>query len=478
MEMDTPLIHLFKTPGGFYLYDVNKNSILNIKKSVYEYLKNSKNDIFNELIDVEIESLKNNGYLSKKRISDNSHPVTDKLNYFLNSKLRMIILQLTQQCNLRCEYCTFSGKYLNRGHANKRMDFDTAKKGIDFLIDNSRDVDSVNIGFYGGEPLLEFDLMKKCIEYATTVAEGKNIRFNFTTNGTLLTKEIIEFLCTYDVNITISLDGPKDVHDKNRKFAYNGCGTFDRIMEKLEMIKKNYPDFFTNILFNIVLDKKGDFNCIDKFFTDYETVKESMLIASEQATNYEKTPVNATEEYNTKIRYEIFKLLLSKVNKLDDKYVSKLITSHYSTVKKISSIERIQTKELPERAHHAGPCIPGTQRLFVDVYGNLYPCEKASESSEIMGIGHIETGFDIERVKNLLNIGNLTAADCVNCWALRFCTICSASIDDTKGLSTEIKRSLCKRVRSTQEESFKDYCTLIEFGHSFEDNNGYYVMEG
>lgn len=483
MVKDKSFVHLFKTPGGFYLYDVNRNSILKVEKSVYEYLNVCRESIsYNDLCDRDskndIKKMKEKGFLSAKRTNEISHPATDKLDYFLSNKIRMIILQVTQQCNLRCEYCAYSGKYLNRGHANNRMSFETAKKGIDFLIANSRDVDSINISFYGGEPLLEFKLMKKCIEYAEAAAEGKNVTFNFTTNGTLFTREIIEYLWLHDVSIMISLDGPREVQDKSRRFASNGCGTFDKISENLEMFKTNYPEYFKKVTFNSVLDKESDFSCINDFFASYDTIKDSFLNASEQSANYVKSNINSSEEFDIKMRYETFKLYLSKIHNLDSKHVSKLVQGNFGSIEKIANNEREHTNELPDKGHHSGPCIPGTQRLFMDVNGNFYPCEKCSESSETMHIGDIHKGFDIEKVRNLLNIGKITQENCINCWAFRFCFICAVAVDDTKGISAENKRSKCGVVKRVQEQYLKDYCTLNEFGYKFDDESRNFLMEG
>ncbi len=484
MAKDNSFIHLFETPGGFYLYDVNRNSILKVEKSVYDSLKASKDIISDDNVSDEassknfIKNMKEKGFLSEKRINEISHPATDKLDYFLSNKIRMIILQVTQQCNLRCEYCAYSGKYMNRGHANNRMSFETAKKGIDFLIANSRDVDSINIGFYGGEPLLEFKLMKKCIEYAETAAEGKNVTFNFTTNGTLFTKEIIEYLWLHDVSIMISLDGPREVQDKSRRFASNGCGTFDKISENLEMFKTNYPEYFKRVMFNSVLDKESDFGCINDFFASYDTIKDSFLNAAEQSGSYSKSNIKSSEEFDIKMRYETFKLYLSKINKLDSKNVSKLVQGNFRSIEKIAINEREHTIELPDKAHHSGPCIPGIQRLFIDVNGNLYPCEKCSESSDTVHIGHIDKGFNIEKVRKLLNIGKVTSENCVNCWAFRFCSICAVVVDDTKGISPENKRLVCGVVKRVQEQYLKDYCALNEFGYKFDDESRDFLMEG
>ncbi len=481
MDGDKPFIHLFKTPGGYYIYDVNTNAIIETQKSTYNYLyaqqKSLKNSI-NDENDTLIKSIKEKGFLSSKKVKEMLHPENELLKYILSNKVRMITLQVTQQCNLKCEYCVYSGGYLNRGHTNARMSFETAKKGIDFLIHNSMDLDRVNVGFYGGEPLLDFELVKKCILYALEISEGKTVTFSMTTNGTLFTREILEFLSLHDVNIAISLDGPREIHDKNRKFAASGCGTFDKVSKNLEFFRVSYPEYFKNVKFNVVLDRKNDFSCQNEFFSTYEVISESIINALNLATNYSQRQNESSEGYDTKVGYEYFKLFLSKINRLDAQYVSKLVSNHYGSLKTSFVKERQHTRELPYKAHHGGPCVPGAQRLFMDVYGNFYPCERVSESSEVMRIGHVDTGFDLGKVHQILNIGKLTEKSCINCWAFRFCTICAAAADDMVELSADRKQSHCNNVRISQEEALKDYCTLIEFGHSFEDNNGYFVMEG
>lgn len=139
--------------------------------------------------------------------------------------------------------------------------------------------------------------------------------------------------------------------------------------------------------------------------------------------------------------------------------------------------ERTISKQLPDKTHHGGPCIPGAQRLFVDVGGNFFPCERVSESSETMHIGHVDKGFDYEKVGKLLNLGKLTEENCKNCWAFRFCSICAAFADDMKELSCKKKSSYCKNVRKRQEDYFRDFCILNEFGHKFENDSLYLEME-
>lgn len=474
--MIIPFFHLFKTPGAYYIYDVNKNSILNISRRVYEIL----NDVKSGMDDLEkikmyeseeysfINKMMENGFLSSNRCKEIRHPMDDVLENMLSNKLWLIILQVTQQCNLKCDYCVYSGNYNNRQHSNKKMDFETAKKCIDFLVEHSNDTKRAAFGFYGGEPLLEFELIKKCIEYVEEKTEGKELILTITTNATLLNDKIIRYFDRHNVQLMISLDGPSELQDKNRKFAANGTGTFECVMKNLNNMKEKFPDYFHKISFNAVLDFKGDFKCVDKFFADYDTVCESVLSVSAISDNYSIKPEKPSDDFVNAISYEYFKLFLSKLGRFDEKYVSKLISYHYDETRK--TYESLKPSNgIQERAHPSGPCIPGVTRLFVNAEGDMFPCERVSENSEVMKIGNIDTGFDIGKIKNLLNIGKLTEEKCKNCWALRFCTLCAQAADNLNELNACKKASKCSGELESIESKLMDICTLREMGMSFED---------
>lgn len=113
-----------------------------------------------------------------------------------------------------------------------------------------------NIGFYGGEPLLQFDLMCRIIEYAEERMRGRPLTFNMTTNGSLLNNKIIEYLEAHKVRTLISLDGPKEINDKNRVFK-NGSGTYETVINNIKHIKENHPSYFNNVSINMVIDPSG-----------------------------------------------------------------------------------------------------------------------------------------------------------------------------------------------------------------------------
>ncbi len=467
LDNSKPFIHTFKTYGGYYLYDVNRNSILEISQDTYELLNDMT--VNSTMENDEIKLLKRNNFLSSKRIKEIVHPDDEVLSEYLDRKLRMITLQVTQQCNLRCSYCIYSGNYYNRSHSNRRMSEELAKKAINFLIEHSKDVKTINIAFYGGEPLLELELIKKCISYAEEKAEGKNLTFSITTNGTLVSDEIIEYFQKYDINLLISLDGPKDVHDRNRIFASNGRGSFEKIFENLERIRLKYPAFYRKISFNTVLADKNDFGCINNFYTKFDTVKNAQLLISTVTENYRKTDIaeNINNSSYEEYEYEKFKFLLWKLGRLEKENISPVIDTEADTDLRSLDEMLVPTEEVPDKAHHGGPCIPGVQRLFVNVDGLFYPCERVSEESEMMIIGNIESGFDINKIRNLLNVGKLTEESCKNCWAFRFCQLCAASADNLTDLSGKTKSFHCSRMKNRAEELLKFYCDMKKFGYDY-----------
>ena len=466
-------IHKFKTPKNNYIYDINTNMLVSINKKAYDIL--DKEDMSYVLEDSKeelelINEMKENGLLSPSNIEIIEHPESNFLESTFKRRLNRMTLQITQQCNLRCNYCIYSGNYDTRTHSNKMMTIETAKKSIDFLINNSIDSDMLNIGFYGGEPLLRYDFVKECVEYAESKAEGKEVTFQITTNATLITPEIISYFEQHNVFLTISLDGNKETHDKNRVFATNGCGSFDTIIKNLGEIKKSFPKYFSKILFNTVIDPKADFSCTNNFFTNYETVKDSSINANLINYNYSKNSSDKNEDFIISWEYELFKLFLCKLGQLNKKHVTKLQDAYFNNIK-TTLFERDITKLRKRKAHPGGPCIPGVQRLFINTDGVFYPCEKVSEKSEIMKIGNINDGFNMDKIDKLINIGKMTQDQCKNCYAFYFCGLCAAFADNLTELSKDIKLNHCVSARKRVENILKDYCMLREFGYDFEKEN-------
>jgi uncharacterized protein len=384
------------------------------------------------------------------------------------NKLSQLILQVTQSCNLRCEYCIYSGEYKQRTHSQRQMSWEIAKKGIDYLISHSRDSEIIMISFYGGEPFLRFEFMKQCTEYAKQAGEGKEILFNITTNGTIMDEDIENFLVENDIRLTFSLDGPEEVHNKNRKFAYTGIGSFHTLINNIKKIKNDYPQYYKkNVQFHTVVDIENGFNCISNYVGGEEIFSDIIFTTSTISNDYTAKNKKVSDDFLSERNYEFFKILLMRIGKISTKQISKILFGPYEEIcrKRINNTDYGDT--IFTKGHHSGPCIPGAKRLFLNAEGLLYPCERVSEASEIAKIGNIEDRINLKKGEALLNIERYSSDLCRNCWAYRYCSACIKAIDGLTNFSIELLKKHCLNIKNSVENTFKDYCTLREVGYDF-----------
>ena len=471
MKLESPFIHLIKLYTKYYLYDINSKMIVQISKELFELLEKYK-DCKTEIeipynLEDEVGMLLKYDLFSKLDTNyEIEYPQAANLEEILNDCMRTMTLQVTQNCNLRCKYCVYSGSYSNRVHSNKRMSFETAKSAIDFLYEHSSMTTSIGIGFYGGEPLLEFDLLKRCVAYAKMKFIGKDLSFTLTTNATLLTDEIMEFFVENNFFVTISFDGPQVVQDKNRVMADGKSGSFERVMENVGIFLERYPEFSWHVSFNAVLDPTNDFSCSNDFFMNFETVKDITANGVLISTDGLKKELEKDEVFSIAYEYEMFKNFLWSCGKLD-KLGSKLSVAYIEQLEKLVAKREVGIEKNKKFAHPGGPCLIGVHKFFVNADGNFYPCERVDESANVAMIGNIKSGFDFDRIRELLNIGKLTEEECKRCWAFQFCIQCFRSAVDGDKLSKTKRLEKCKESKINAEECIKDYIVLKEYHSKF-----------
>ena len=476
MRESGPFIHLFKTSLGYYVYDVNTGQVLKIDKGVYDYLKNAGREA-DELSLEKVNLLKKEGFLKSNRVKITEHPYTLLLPDALQTRVSNLILQVTQNCNLRCEYCIYSGNYDTRKHSNNRMSFEIAKKSIDFLIEHSKKRNKIYIGFYGGEPLLEFSLIKKCIEYIEKVAVGKEIGYVMTTNATLFTDEIIDYIVKHKFKLTISVDGPREIHNRSRIFANREEGSYDIMIKNIEKIHLKYPKYYQEgVKFNTVVLTDDGFSCLENYFRGDELFADAYFSSSTVSTAYSKKDKKVNYEIGDKFiqeqQYELFKLFLGKLEKLDLKYTSVLLNGYFSYLKRLETSRGQNGRmALPEKWHRGGPCIPGVTRMFVTTEGKILPCERVCEIADISHIGDVEKGIDINKAQNILNIEKFTEDKCHECWAYSECTTCLQCCDSNADTIRPNILKRCKQVKNTLEDALKDNAVLSELGYDFESDS-------
>lgn len=463
--MDRPFIKLFLTPNSAYFLDVNKNEIVPISKESYHYLfKSLRGELGNESPTTEILELRNNGYLSTdSNVIQIQHVYSEFLSYFLNRKMSKITLQITQKCNFRCKYCVYTPKekMKQRTHSQKSMSWEIAKAAVDFLWDHSVDSKRVNVGFYGGEPLIEFPLIQRVIRYSQELFYGKELSFSITCNGSLLTPEIIRYFSENSVDLMISLDGPKEINDKNRVFA-NGKGTFDIVMDKISLVREVDPEYSDKLQISMVMDPQNDFDCINQIFLEGSDINNLTFQSSLVDHEMDDEELQFSEEYSWKYGYQQFLAVLAHFRRFDKELVSPIALRGLDSFSRDEEIVG-QGSGLMETDAPAGPCIPGQLRAFVDVDGKFFPCERVSETSAAMQIGNIFDGFDMHKASMVLNVGQLTPDACRNCWSFRYCTQCAKPALGANGdLSSEARMNHCQVTRNDAYYKISQYLLMKE----------------
>ncbi len=466
---EKPFIHAMKTPLCNYIYDVNTNMFLDVDEDTYQYLKKVEQSdegvvpIADKRIKQNFEILFSQGYLSSKHPKQIRQSQSDFMEYHLNENIAQMALQVTQQCNFRCAYCAYcaSDFEFQREHSSKRMPIETALTAIDFFAARCANQEEPVIAFYGGEPLLEFPLIQQVVAYAREKLYGKNLKFTITTNASLLSPNIARFLLENDFITVISLDGTAETHDRSRRFASNGRGSFSVIRQNLEKIKKQCPEF--EFSFNIVVDPRYPCDSLHEMFSKDELFREAQLMSTliDDQFSIEKTIPD--EVFIQQDSQYTFKSYLNFRGAYPRECVSNIAyTSLNAGFSRIKTDMRPKTS-LADISAPGGPCITGERRLLVSVDGNLYPCERVSESSEAMNIGNLWDGFDLKKVDKILNVAQTTAEDCKKCWAFRHCTLCGKHSDNCGELSADLRRSYCDSVRAQVEDMFRDYLWMKEF---------------
>jgi len=376
-----------------------------------------------------------------------------------------LTLNLTTRCNMRCRYCAFSGRYAyKRTHGTGNMSFGTAKNAVDYFLKRSNGGREACIGFYGGEPLLRFDLMNQIFQYLKDIGKIEEFRYSITTNGTLLSTDIVRYLNAYDIKISIlvSLDGPKQIHDRYRVFP-NGGHTFDLIIGNLKKIKKEYPRYFNeNIAFSIVLAPPYDFELVEDFF----------LKSSITTGLFERSTFSFVDPYGTTF-FKDFKLddeekkITDKITILRERYKKALVDSKYENLaieKKFFDqdfywINFRPMSMLDQTYPPQGTCFPGKRKLFVNEDGNFFMCERVNSNYEI---GNVIEGFNFKKIYQFLKKYEKFFKDCKYCWALRLCSKCFNSIRKGEDFNEERRNDLCKRKLNTIETNLKEYCEVRE----------------
>lgn len=373
---------------------------------------------------------------SKKLFTkDNYAPLAGKLKSHSGNVIKALCLLVAHSCNLACSYC-----FASQGHYHGEsglMSFETGKRALDFLIENSGTRRNLEVDFFGGEPLVNFQVCKDLVAYARSIEKekGKNFRFTLTTNGVGLTEEIMDWANEECHNVVLSLDGRKEVNDRFR-VDRKGKGSYDQIVPKFQRFveKRGDKEYYM----------RGTFSHFNTDFTEDIAHMADELgfkeLSMEPVVLNPGEPSALTEE-DLPILYEQYEKLA--LDLLRRKKAGDPVTFYHYMV----DLDR-------------GPCIykrisgcgSGTEYMAVSAQGELYPCHQFVSDKEYK-LGDIWNGITKEEAREEFRNTNVyTREDCGKCWAKLYCAGgCAANAYHSTGDIAGTYEYGCKLFRKRME---------------------------
>lgn len=441
------MIHQYKNNGYNIVLDVNSGSVHVVDDKVYDVIacivenklenadrngiltglrmENADGAELTEMVD-EIIELRDGGMLFTDDIYENS------IAAFQNREtvVKALCLHIAHDCNLKCRYCfAEEGEYHGR---RALMSFEVGKKALDFLVANSGNRVHLEVDFFGGEPLMNWQVVKNLVAYGRSLEEPyhKKFRFTLTTNGVLLNDDILAFANKEMANIVLSIDGRKEVHDRMRPMA-GGQGSYDLVLPKFQKVaeSRNQTNYYV----------RGTFTHFNKDFAadvchladlGFKQISVEPVVAPADA------PYALVEEDLPELLAEYDKLAAEMMKRQKEGKAFNFF--HFM----------IDLKGGPCVYKRLSGCGSGTEYLAVTPWGDFYPCHQFVGQEEFL-MGNVDEGITNTKVREEFKTCNVYSKEkCRNCFAKFYCSGgCAAnsyhfhgSIHDAYDLGCELQR--------------------------------------
>ena len=368
------------------------------------------------------------------------------------ANLRMLLIEVTDDCNLACEYCGYGKLYSNydRRHS-KTIDFDKAKMLIDYLYTlwsspmNVSFNNTITIGFYGGEPLLEMDIIKKTIGYIEQLdISSVKFQYNMTTNGILLDKHI-DYLAEKIFSLLISLDGNK-MHNSYR-ITQNGKESFELLHQNIKKIQTLYPSYYEEkVNFNSVLHNRNSAKDVVSYIKEEFGKMPRIAELNPNGIADEKV-----EEFYAMFRNKnVSEMLITDNNKLnEDVVISSLEYSQldyfYDAIlsNSFDSYTDLFTNEDEKQYIPTGTCQPFHRKIFLTVNGKILPCERVGHDDPLGSVENGEVKIDFDEVQRIYRQKySQIIKQCRHCINWKNCSLCVFHIPKKNG------KLICDRFNS------------------------------
>ncbi|PWM46435.1 MAG: thioether cross-link-forming SCIFF peptide maturase [Clostridiales bacterium] len=397
MDVESGAVHILEDLPYEILHFLDENNITkNCPDKLYKSLvKYSREDI--ESAYAELYSLYQEGLLFSKRDYE--------INLQSEYPIKALCLHISHDCNLRCKYCFADGGDFMQGR--KTMPLEVAKKAIDFIIARSENRKHLEVDFFGGEPLMNFDVVKQTVQYARSIEKehNKEFRFTLTTNGVLLDDDVIDFVNKEMSNVVLSLDGRKCVNDDVR-ITPNNKGSYDAIVPKFQKLvrQRQGKDYYV----------RGTFTAKNLDFS-----KDVMHIHSLGFDQVSVEPVVLDKESPMAIQKQMLPEIFKEYDLLAEELIALKKKGEFLNFFHFM----IDLDQGPCVVKRVKGCGSGTEYVAVTPDGDIYPCHRFV-GNEDFKMGNVMQNFETDKkiAKDFAACTVLAKPDCEKCFAKYYCS--------------------------------------------------------
>ncbi len=480
----TSFCHCFENEGAWFAYDVATNNTYQIEpliaavlplwgdlsaEEVAERLRGeySRSAVLDAIADIKKARTEHGVFLPCYPIEIQS-PV-DRFNGFA-PQISQMILTVSEQCNMRCVYCVHGDGFpAVRSHRDTYMSTDTALAAVRFFERFSpASVTTRRIGFFGGEALLGMDIIRDVVEYVDSRPMKDTVQFYVSTNGLLLNDpDTIEYLCRHKIIINVSLDGPKDHHDRYRKNRAGG-GSYDSLMRGLRKLLVYDPSAVERLKFKCTMSPPYEYLRIANYFERFPLYRELGLP--------ERAQVSLTYVDHSELNNPAFRVPAPETTRgIDEEttayYIDSCVHDRREAIPsglrslydaRLSLYNGRDRRPMPEKVVTAGCCSPlSGEKIHVRSDGSITACEKMSDCAVI---GSVFDGIDHSAVQSMIDDFHASVRDrCRTCWALRLCKICYTAMNSsyTGSARPNVPASVCAQTRKNTERTLKLFTSIL-----------------
>ncbi len=478
---DRPYCHLFREGEACFVYDVNTSALLEVEPALAAVLPlcgalspagiaerlagvHSPGEVAEALAAID-RGRSEDGLFSAHR--PRIVPRPPEAPGDCDRDLRHLVLTVTERCNLRCRYCLHgAGLSWVRGHGTRSMSLETASRAVAYYLDRSSGGGPAAVSLYGGEPLLEVDLVASIVEVIRAHPRGRDALVSIDTNGVGLGRRARDLVVREGLRLQVSLDGPAEIHDRHRREA-SGGPTHASVEANLVSLLRKDPAAALRLSFIATLAPPFDLPAVAGYFADFPPFR---------AAGIDRQPP---------VRVGFADLTGQDWPGLADQAAAgntqrDTLREHYleairtGTRERLGPVERALFEPSLIRFHKrsrsrlgseltvGGACVLGRRKLHVDVDGIFHPCERTGRT---VTIGDLGTGLDPARIAvRTAGFHSGGPSRCADCWAARLCGLCHAHLaaGNVRSLG-DLPASVCAAEQRRLEDIMKMTVRLLSF---------------